>query len=425
MSNIEFYNSDPLTDMGSSPAIIKSFCDYLRNKKDTIQSVDIALYLFNNPYLLQTLKELASTTCRVTIYSIPIEGYDNNSQYTISTSDSSMTNASHTKYDWATHIYDEMKQNQNPYLDLRIVPHKYVRSQNVKPFSRGVLPYSMHIKTAFIQQMNDINCAFIFSSNLAVCDESKIESVYSWNLTRRDAGCAIDFFCGLRDNSISIKDFDPTQDYNHYNITIRPTPTLGSLIYTAPFYSNSPIIYKQWLINIIQHARNRIIVVGQHISDYKSTFRGNNNYGFLYYVLMKAKEGVQTTFLSQTYADPQGNDANASYRKPENKAAFVEFINAVNQAGNCKYYVHKLLHAKYIIIDNWVVFSTGNFTLTQFVYIPDVNIQSFNNIPNTSYSGIFCEFGAHYFVENQVKADEMENYTNQIICDPNTICTIP
>ena len=165
-------------------------------------------------------------------------------------------------------------------------------------------------------------------------------------------------------------------------IKMRNCPPKCRLMYTAPFYQNSSSIFEDNLIKVISQATKQIIVCAQHISAYKYSFEGGfispnepfgyiSKEGFLYEVLKKAKTGVQTIFISQTYVDEAGDHG---CRTPENKTSFIKFTSAAKNVG-CKYYVNSDIHSKFIVVDNHVILTTCNFTPTQFIYLKNVNIE--------------------------------------------------
>lgn len=411
-------------DLGCSPMLLKCFCGWLSSHKEDISTLEIALYLFNNEILYSTLKDLADKGCQIHIYSIPLEGYDDDKPIKITNHQNSLSLGIRTKFYFASRIYTDIQKSNHPNLHLHIVPHMYLRSDNVHAFSRGNMPYSLHCKTFFLRYKNGSAFAGLTSSNMAVRDAQKIEMAYVTSLSQQEITSASDFFAGLKENSILVADFDPSADYNHFRIVKRPAPPASKILYTAPFYEDSASIFENRLATMIKRAKRRIVVCAQHICAYeyaypwKFTSRPTEGSGmskkdgFLKDVLNMANTGISTTFISQTYADSQGTHG---CRSPENKTAFIKFVTAAQNTSNCYYYVNPYLHAKFLLIDDIVVATTCNFTPSQFIYLPDVNISSFKYIPNTSYSGIFCEFGAYFVERNQKLADGLAAKADVII----------
>lgn len=422
---LEFEFGDPsiYDDLGCSPMLLQQFCKWLSSQCENISILEIALYLFNNENLYSTLKYLANSGCQIHIYSIPLEGYDDDKPINIKNHKNGLSLGRYTKLFFANQIYADIQKSNNPNLHLHIVPHMYLRSNRVRTFSRGNMPYSLHCKTFFLRYKSGNAFAGLTSSNMAVRDAQKIEMAYVTSLNQPEIESATDFFDGLKENSILIDNFNPFGDYNHFQIIKRSIPRESKVLYTAPFYENSASIFEDRLITMIKRAKRRIVVCAQHICAYNYTYPKEftaqstgemyvHKDGFLKDVLSMANAGIPTTFLSQTYADSQGSHG---CRSPENKSAFIKFVTDARNTSNCNYYVNPNLHAKFMVIDDIVVATTCNFTPSQFIYLPNVNIPSFENIPNTSYSGIFCEFGAYFVQKNQRLADHLVAHTDTII----------
>lgn len=383
----------------------------------------MALYLFNNQALYDTLKDLSSSGADVDIFSIPLEGYDNDRPIRLYTQDGTNAVGPYTKLDCATPIYEDIINTHATKLHLHIVPHMYLRSSRVKAFSRGNMPYSLHCKSILVKFKNGQYYAGLTSSNLAVRDAQKLELAYIISLeSENEITSAVDFYDGLTDNSIPIESFNPNADYTHFSIVPRPTPNISVLMFTAPFYENSATIFEENIINIINQAQHRIFVGAQHVCAFNYYVEGAylnpaqegslRKNGFLKAVLDKARFGIPTTFLSQTYVDENGDHG---CRVPENKKAFIDFISEAKKIPNCNYYVNSNLHAKFIIVDNIVLVTTCNFTPTQFIFLPNVEINEFVNIPGSSYSGVFCEIGSYIARKNASLANRMLENIRTII----------
>lgn len=419
---LEFGKPQVYNDLGNSPKLLKDLCGWLIKNKNKILSIDIALYLFNNDYLFSVLKQLADSNCQVNVYSIPLEGYDT-TPHTITNHQNNLCIGDYSKYDFAKRVYDKILRLNHPNLTLFIMPHMYIRSSNVSPFSRGKMPYSLHCKSYMIQFRNGVSYAGLTSSNFAVRDAQKIELACIMPIGENEKKSTMDFYQGLKENSIPIDHFNPKNDYKHYEIKLRPIPKQSQTSYIAPFYKNSPVDFEQTLIHLIDNAKHQIIVVAQHIASYEYSYHTtgssdnpSDSYikknGFLKNILDKAADGIPTIFISQTYAD---DIPRYGIRKPQNTRAFSEFAIAAKRIKTCNYYVNSNLHAKYVLIDNTAILTTCNFTPTQFIYLPQVNITHFSRIPNASYSGIFCEHGAYFMSQSPITCKQLLDYTDIIV----------
>lgn len=419
---LEFGKPQVYNDLGSSPKLLEDLCAWLIKNKNRILSIDLALYLFNNEYLLSVLEQLADSNCQVNVYSIPLEGYDTTS-HKITDHKTDLCIGDYSKYELAKRVYDKILEMNHPNFTLFIMPHMYIRSSNVAPFSRGKMPYSLHCKSYMVQFRNGASYAGLTSSNFAVRDAQKIELISIMPLGESEKISTQDFYEGLKENSIPINRFNEKNDYKHYEIKLRPIPQKSQTIYIAPFYQNSAVEFEQTLIHLINNAKKQIIVVAQHIASYEYSYHTtgssdnpNDTFikkdGFLKNILDKAAAGISTTFISQTYAD---DVPRYGIRRPQNTRAFSEFAIAAKRIKTCNYHVNSNLHAKYVLIDDTAILTTCNFTPTQFIYLPQVNITSFNKIPNASYSGIFCEHGVYFMTQNADTCKQLLDYTNTIL----------
>lgn len=405
------------TDLGSSPNLLKAFEGWLTNNKENIRSIDISVFLFNNRKLYDVFLNLANHGVEVNVYSIPLEGYDINEAEIIS-SELGNSLGKHSKLDLAQDVYNEFHKRPHPNMKLFIFPHTYVRSKNLFKFSRGSLPYSLHIKHFVATMKNGEMVSGLSSSNLAVRDESKIEMAIVVKLSPSEAYSTKDFYIGLRENSIPISEFDLNKKYY---IKMRTQPPKSRAMYFAPFYFDSPVDFEENLKTMVGNAHSRIIICGQHVCAYDYTIpqkytnsrsknRTGKSEGFLTSVLSKIKDGIDVQILSQTYCDQRGTH---NCRAPQNKSAFVNFVEAARRSG-CTYYVNEKIHSKFIIIDDIIIITTANFTPTQFIYLPNVDI------PEYDYSGIHSEVGTYFVISSKELADKMVEHYETLLNDVNT-----
>lgn len=189
----EFGNPSIYNDLGCSPMLLQQFCKWLSSQRENISILEIALYLFNNEYLYSTLKDLANVGCQIHIYSIPLEGYDDDKPINIKNHKNGLSLGRYTKLYFAKQIYADIQKTNNPNLHLHIVPHMYLRSNRVRAFSRGNMPYSLHCKTFYVRYKNGNEFAGLTSSNMAVRDAPKIEMAYVTSLNQPEIESASDF----------------------------------------------------------------------------------------------------------------------------------------------------------------------------------------------------------------------------------------
>jgi hypothetical protein len=427
-AEFELGNPRVYNDLGCSPILLVSFRKWLKSFIGKAEQLFIAIYLFNNNELYNTLLDLADNGCKVVVYSIPLEGYDNDRPISVVNHLHNEFIGKKTKLDFAEPLYKDIIESHHHNFELRIVPHMYLRSNRVKAFSRGNMPYSLHCKNFLLGCKDGSMFSGLSSSNFAVRDAQKIEIASIMSLNENESVSAFDFFEGLRENSIPCKDFDEAGSYSDYAIKMRKTPPNSRLMFIAPFYKDSASQFENNIVTMIEKAKNRIIVCAQHISAYQYSYsktftylNASNGYvrkeGFLNEILKKAESGIQVQLLSQTYVDSNGSHG---CRAPENKQSFINFTTAARKTG-CQYYVNGHNHSKFIILDDNVIITTCNFTPTQFIYLTNVNITEFDHIPGYSYSGIHCEHGVYSVVSNHDFAERIATHFRNIIKLDNTI----
>ena len=400
----------PYPFKGSSPKFINALKDFLYTYAKKIKSLQIALYLFNNLELHHLFQELAQQGIEINVVSIPLEGYDNTSPQKILKEDGSEAfKDKKTKYDLATIIYKSFPREANNYR-LFLFPHTYIRSHRIKSFSRGKIPYSLHIKSLLIEFHSGDYISGIFSSNLAVRDAIKHDTFVLYPINKNEAITHVDFFRHLIENSVPVTEYEEPSNMINTAITIKKQSESSSVHFIAPFYWNSPEKAQQIILELIEKAQHRIWIVGQHISAY--TYNIPLNYkvktetnskiskkGFLFQVVQKGKIGLDIQCISQTYSGNQ--DTNRNFRQAANKHSFSQFTEAFKKVPNAAYFVNPKVHSKYIIIDDKVIITTFNYTPTQFIYLPYVEINNFEHINNLQYRGIFSEVGQMKILEKK------------------------
>lgn len=391
---------------GCSPQILSTIIQILEDNKEYISKVQFALYLYNNKVLADKLIQLANEGLEINIISIPLDGYDNRKpQNIIDVNNGQIVYKNVTKYDLAKDIYKTAETIENLKYKLYLFPHMYLRSERVIPFSRGAMPYSMHTKSFYFEYKNGGGIVGLMSSNIAVRDLSKFESLICFEGDAGEVYETKEFFNNLTKWSVFIKEFDKTKDWSNYNIVPEKITQVSNVFYTAPFIVDSNSKAEEILSNILLSAKKRIYICAQHISAYKysydSKYKNGNGSGAISCPGLLSKlfeidsHNVDVKILSQTYVDENGQSSinNISCRAPANKFNFSQFVRDFkrNKTGDIR--VNEGVHEKFIIVDDAVIISTFNYTPTQFIYLGYVNISSFVKMPDAKYSGIHSEVG--------------------------------
>jgi len=236
---------------GSSPKLLENLISIIEENKEDLLEVNLCWYLFNNRILHDFLKNISLAGIKVNIVTIPLQGYDaSNPKNLIDLKTQNRLNDSVTKYDLAKSIFGEIfKSNEYSNYNIYFFPHLYVRSSRVKKFSRGKLPYSMHLKAAYLKKKNG-SIITLSSSNLAVRDLVKYESMvvvedepqYYENVSK--------FFSDIISSSINIKDYNSGFDMTCNNYDFIEATNNSNSFFTAPFYFDSANLLEENIINL-------------------------------------------------------------------------------------------------------------------------------------------------------------------------------
>lgn len=406
---------------GSNPVLMNKFFDYIDTNLKNIKSIKLAWYLFNNPNLLSRLVSYAKIGIIVEVISIPLDGYDSLNSANIINYPDEKNYGNFTKKELAEKVYDKCISisNELKNFEFYIFPHMYIRSNRVKKFSRGSLPYSLHLKS-FIIEFNDGNGTIgLTSSNFATRDEIKDNILFLMDHSYCDFEVSNHFFKSLRQNSIEIRKFNQIKssiNFFKYPIAIFNSPKVKAhTVFTSPFYKDSLSSVNIQLSDLLKLAKNRIYICAQHIAMYERKQKGEIVPEFLDEVFRASQKGIKINFLSQTYVDPKGNSN--GQRAPGNKSSFKTIMRKISSLSNASYYVNPTVHTKFIVIDDWAVITTCNFTPTEFIYLSNVKISKFDNFDNLEYEGIFSEVGQFIFVHDSNIAnylvDSFHNVANR------------
>lgn len=419
----------PYYDSGNSPALLQNLLDFLNGNLEEITEVNLAMFLFNNPVLYKALREVAARGIPVNIISIPLEGYDDRRPKTIYSQETQeQLCPSATKYQMARMLYQCYANEDHPRirsLHMFQFPHIYVRSSNVRQFSRGVMPYSLHTKSIFIKMRNQPSIVGLTSSNMAVADARKHEFLYLTPANQLMYDQAETFFHYLIANSQSIAPGMVDADGMHYDLQFAEwnQQTRYALnAYLAPFLPDSPFRFERAVKHLIHTARRRIYICAEHIAAYSFNNGQGHDNGFLDDVMQMAERNpeIDIRCLSQTFVGPNMEPYHGS-RVPQNKSSFARFIEEYQQHHNCQYGFNINIHAKYILADDAVILTTCNFTPTQFYYKSPVTIESFDFFPRMSYHGTFSEVGQYIYTNDMETSQAISQDFLSIWENPETV----
>lgn len=399
---------------GSNPRLLRVLTNYIERNRETITRVRVALYLLNNFELISYLEKLAARGIPVEIISIPLEGYDDRNPMQLISWDAPkgkqgclQAKKSYSKLAAAEEVYESIE-----HCEHLIFPHVMIRSPRVRPFSRGILPFSLHIKSILVE-LGEEWTFFTTSSNLAVRDVPKHENLLVTKASSEPFKKSCDaFYLALSSNSRVPGDWLPQARTYSYAVESALDSNCDEAFFTGPFFSGSNAKALERILKFIQDSSESIWVAAQHIS-------GNplsNEECFLKALLDKGREGCELKCLSQTYVDENGESHGC--RRPMNISSFKSFIGEAKKIKGFHYTANSNLHSKYIVADKQVLVSTFNFTPSQFIY-RNVSISHFDNIPDVSYEGVFSEVG-HFTIINDSKIVDAYRANFEKICSLDT-----
>ncbi|WP_045490515.1 hypothetical protein [Vibrio harveyi] len=403
---------------GGSPKFTDFICDFIDQQKEQLEEINLALYLCNNKLMLESMiGSVLKAGITLNIFSIPLEGYDKTPAQSPTFAPKLSKNKAlqskqkkpFSKKDIAQYLYGRFAKSENPKINLYICDHMYIRSKYVKPFSRGRMPYSLHIKHLFIKFKSGSSHSMVTSSNMAVRDLIKHELLVHTENSEHDHQRCQEFFDHLKINSENIKHYEKKRGYSYQEKAQErlSSPSWDQGIYfTAHFLNESNTIVQDKIYTLIRNARKRVILCAQHINDQN---------------LIPNHPDVELRVISQTYTDEHKikksgkhyvciNQQLVETRMPSNTTNFLQMVNFLKQRPNTAYYFNTSLHAKFIVVDDTIIISTGNLTETQFIYryVASMNLV---NMPDTTYEGTHSEVNAYYLSRNNPKlADELVTY---------------
>lgn len=375
---------------GSAPNLLMELVEELRGAVE----IKLSLFLYNNPYLHSKLEDFANHGCKITVYSIPLNGYDpkrvlifkNNYQDSFWSS----------KKEYAQKIYSRIEAGI-PNFELRIFPHTYIWVR--QKFSRGNELYSLHNKSMLARFPDGTTKCISSSCNFAFGDPQHSENYLVVENDRNTTLMFETYFQLLEQHSLSQDEYRgfsaKCYDIEYIVNSINLKDEFFSCYFTAPFikYENvgSNHYVQKKIIDFIRTAEQRIYTCSQHFSDYESFDPCAKS--IVRAIIDTATERqLELKVLKQTRQQHQKQGA----RTTSAESILGQIKNAEQR------FLSPIIHDKFIIVDNKILITTANFTSTQFAWAEGHQMAYFVVPENKNYiiQNTFSEVNSFHFVED-------------------------
>jgi hypothetical protein len=350
------------SDVGSNPEVYYGIEQELKARESDIREIHLALYLFNNLRLYQLIKGLArSRQIDVVITSTPLAAYD----------ERKIENARRIYYDVAE--FCKTPSTRGNFIFL-IYPHMYI--WHGAEYAEAKASYSFHVKAGYILYKDGSCKLFLTSCNMSPGDPYHSESA----VVLEDPSCGSPFsyafkrffqeletlavpWCkyasligGLSRELQMVADFVFVGKHGLKDWVEEST---NSAFFTGPFIKisgrGSTHFAREKIVETIMEAEKRVLVCGQHVHDI-APFNGYAGPTLIEAIAEKKRNSpdLDVRILKQV---------SSAGLADKRRAAFAECH--LDYAG-IKQRVNKLVHDKFIVVDDKVIISTANFTATQF-----------------------------------------------------------
>ncbi|WP_378210812.1 phospholipase D-like domain-containing protein [Anoxybacteroides rupiense] len=375
---------------GSAPNLLMNLVEEIRGAVE----IKLSFFLYNNPYLHSKLEELANLGCKITIFSIPLNGYD--LKRVLIFKNNYRDSFWSSKKEYAEKIYKRIEAGI-PNFELKIFPHTYIWVR--QKFSRGKELYSLHNKSILAKFPDGRTKCISSSCNFAFGDPKHSENYLLVGDDRNTVLMFETYFQLLEQHSLSQEEYGAFSDRSYdFEYIVEPTnlqDRFHTCYFTAPFikYENmgSNHYVQKKIIDFIKTAKQRIYTCSQHFSDYESFDPCAQS-------IIKAisevatEKQIELKILKQTRQRHQKQGA----RTTSAEKLFKQIRNAEQR------YLSPIIHDKFIVVDNKILITTANFTSTQFAWAEDHNMAYFVVSENKNYiiQNTFSEINSFHFVED-------------------------
>lgn len=392
-----YINQYECYSQGASPRILGFIESFLQENKNKISEIYLTLSQFNNESLNDLLKELAESGIPIHLISIPMDGYKDSDPVKLTNlvDGQAAYETEQSKFALARGIYGAHYKRPAANFKFYLFPHLAIRDTQLSPFDKGNMPYSLTTNSFLFVYKNGGGAVGLSSSNLDVGEIVKDNQMLlvedDWQLLKN----SLRFFKSLITYSFELDDFDFNAKYNHYKMLADKISLDKKGFFTTPFYYESSILAENYLAELIEKASKRILVMAPEITAYEYAINGQyhtnlenekiENFGILRTVLERAALGVKVKCISA---------------KVNEDAYSQQFLSILKATANVSFATNEMVNSRYLIIDDLLIVCTGNFNPSQFIYLDNVQIEEFEQMPNESYSGIYAIIGQYILNED-------------------------
>ncbi|NLX71549.1 MAG: hypothetical protein GX024_11820 [Clostridiales bacterium] len=340
---------------GGCPQLLYDLLEELKGASE----IHIAAYLFNNPIYLDYIKSFVNQGCKVYITSLPIRGYDDK-PVSVKGYDKKISGR-----EMAIKVYNEIQGVEG--IDLYIFPHMYMWYGAL--YADKGASYSFHVKAILAKFKNEEPKCILSSGNFMFTDPPHSDSFIVIQGSEEHTQVFSRFFGDVESYSIPYSEYinlykDAKSDFNYSfvgkEIDLDPN-FVKNCFFTAPFYTIGGIgsnhYAGQRIIDVIKNAKKRIWICAQHFHDVVSFDPARRTIIDAIYNSHRENNQLDLRFLKQV--------AHSSLAD-KRRAAIAETL--FQYVLNAKQRVNKLVHDKFLIVDNSLIVTTANYTSTQFAF---------------------------------------------------------
>lgn len=379
----------------------------LMGELDGASEIHIAAYLFNNPVYFSFLSKLAANGCNIYITTLPERGY----------SDKKLKVDGYpgkiSGRDMAKEIFSEIENINN--ISLRFFPHQYIWYGAL--YAGGGASYSFHVKAIYAKFSSGQNKCILSTGNFMFTDPYHSDSLLVFEGEPGYEKVFEKFFSDLEGYSTPSEGFKTK--YEKYeeefmlsfagreeNLHIKG---LNNCFFTAPFYFIKGLGSNHYvgnrIISLIEQAEHRIWACAQHFHDVASYDRERETIVNALYKKSRQSTGIELRFLKQV-----PNSSLADKRRAAITETLFQHATPTEQRFN------RLAHDKFMLIDDTLVFSTANYTPTQFAFgLRDMSIKNKEGEKVTKKDN-FSEVNGFAIVQNcqEDLMSQFENHFNNL-----------